>query len=226
MWMLQSHIIWLRSRKSCIQRVRSGTTSRSVLEAYSSRARSFRLCDCQCDNFLTPLFTPQVETQRLVWKQSKACQSIVTVKRISWMQIQITVKWLLQMWKGYVCLKGVFSQERARFAKDVNLEKYNIRILGSKSSANIRMGLEASSIVCGMLETFARNFKLFWNSHGTKNDSHEQLTKPREQFDKTLHMFGDLLEPKIRMLNFAIFSTFASFANRSRSHENTPLHGF
>ena len=29
-------------------------------------------------------------------------------------------------------------------------------------------------------------------------------------------MFGELLEPKIRMLDFAIFSTFASFTNRSR----------
>ena len=34
------------------------------------------------------------------------------------------------------------------------------------------------SIVRGMLETFARNFKLFWNSRRTKNDSHKQLTNP------------------------------------------------
>ena len=30
-------------------------------------------------------------------------------------------------------------------------------------------------------------------------------------------MFGELLEPKIRMLDFAIFSTFASFANHSHA---------
>ena len=36
-------------------------------------------------------------------------------------------------------------------------------------------------------------------------------------------MFGELLEPKIWMLDFAIFSTFASFANCLRFPVNTPF---
>ena len=101
--------------------------------------------------------------------------------------------------------KGVFSRGREWFTKAVNVEKIamsNICILGSISSPNMRGGSEASSIVhargfrsvincsctgvqkrhssivCGMLETFARNVKLFKYSHRTKNDSREQLTNP------------------------------------------------
>ena len=40
---------------------------------------------------------------------------------------------------------------------------------------------------------------------------------------ESLRSFGKLLEHKIQMLYFAIFSTFAFFVNRSRAHENTPL---
>ena len=47
-------------------------------------------------------------------------------------------------------------------------------------------GSEASSIVRGMLEMFARNFKLFLNSRRTKNDSCEQLMNPRPVFGELL----------------------------------------
>ena len=38
-----------------------------------------------------------------------------------------------------------------------------------------------------------------------------------------MRMFGELLEPKIRILDFAIFLTFTSFTNCLHSRENTPL---
>ena len=41
MWMLRSRIIWHRSQKSRILRGRSATTSRGVLEAYSSQKPQF-----------------------------------------------------------------------------------------------------------------------------------------------------------------------------------------
>ena len=67
--------------------------------------------------------------------------------------------------------KGVFSRQRERFAKDANVEKMaksNVRILGFKSSPNMRGGSEAS-IVREILETFARNFKLYWKSREQLN---------------------------------------------------------
>ena len=50
----------------------------------------------------------------------------------------------------------VNDSQRMRMSK----KKFNVRILGSKSLPNMRRGSEASSIVHGMLEMFARNFKL------------------------------------------------------------------
>ena len=85
-------------------------------------------------------------------------------------------------------------------------------ILGSKILLNMRGGLEASSIVHGMLETFARNFTLF--------EIPAKLKTTPQTIDDTfesLCMFGELLEPKIRMLDFAILSTVTSFANRLRA---------
>ena len=45
----QSRIIWLRSQKSRIPRVRSATTGRGILEAYSSQKPQFAMVGCQCE---------------------------------------------------------------------------------------------------------------------------------------------------------------------------------
>ena len=61
-------------------------------------------------------------------------------------------------------VKVGFHGTRERFAKDANVEKMaksNIRILGSKSSPNMRGGSEASSIVRRSRFLFGGNFKLF-----------------------------------------------------------------
>ena len=52
-----------------------------------------------------------------------------------------------------------------------------------------------------------------------KNDSSifGRLRQTIEDASEPLRMFGERLEPKIRMLDFAIFWTFASFANRLRA---------
>ena len=71
------------------------------------------------------------------------------------------------------------------------------------------------SIVCMMLETFRRYIYIFYIP--------AELTRLPRTIDEPPRMFSELLQPKIRMLDFAIFLTFASFANRSCSRENTPL---
>ena len=60
---------------------------------------------------------------------------------------------------------GVFSLERERFVKDANVEKIaksNIRIVGSKSSPNMRAGF-GSVVNCSLDAGHVRkNFKLFF----------------------------------------------------------------
>ena len=53
----------------------------------------------------------------------------------------------------------------------------------------------------------------------------KRLLRTIDDASEPPRMFGELLEPKIRMLDFAIFSTFASFANRSRVQWNPNFSG-
>ena len=92
------------------------------------------------------------------------------------------------------------------------MAKSNIRILGSKSLPNMHRGSEASSIVCGMLEMFARNVDLF-------EIPAELKTTPANNW-QTPRMFGEILEPNPNV-DLCHFLTFASFANCSHSRENT-----
>ena len=81
--------------------------------------------------------------------------------------------------------KDVLSQERERFMKDANVEKMaksNISILGSKSSPIMHVGSEASSIVRGMLKTFARNFN-------NKKNPTEQKKTPANNWQTPAHVW-------------------------------------
>ena len=90
------------------------------------------------------------------------------------------------------------------------LQKSNICISSSKSLPNMCRGSEVLSIVCGMLETFERNFKLFWNSYRTTHKSRKQLKNPQA----CLANFWSL---KYECWTLQFFSTFASFANHSHA---------
>ena len=98
----------------------------------------------------------------------------------------------------------MFSRERERFAKHGKWQKSNIRILGSKSSPNMRAVHQLFARVVFSSAGMSKKFDIFVNVFSipqTIGDASEALC-----------MFGELLEPKIWMLNFAVFSTFVSFA--------------
>ena len=116
--------------------------------------------------------------------------------------------------------KGVFPWEHEQFAKDTNVNKMtksNTCILGSKSSPNMHGGPS----------TFLRESFLFSGNLNNNKSSCECFQQPAINWQcfRTLHMFGKLLEPKIWMLNFALFWQYALFTNHSHSHENTPWDG-
>ena len=109
MWTLWNRIIWLRSQKSRILRGRSATTSRGVLEAYSSQKPQFatvrfsmwkgapnnaegkaKQCIGVMMFFCSILLRflnrtcQNAEIQHSVWKQTEAHRSAAAAKRMNW----------------------------------------------------------------------------------------------------------------------------------------------
>ena len=158
MWTLRSRIIWHRSQKRRILCGRSATTSRGVLEAYSSQkpqSATVRLSMWkgapnnaegkakQCIGvmmsfcsillrFLNRTFQ-NVEIRCSVWKQTEAHWSVAAAKRMNWKWSSVRVTANLAIWKGYQCLHCRLARHECKsFWHNKNLI-YKSNLLASQS---------------------------------------------------------------------------------------------
>ena len=94
------------------------------------------------------------------------------------------------------------------------MAKSNICVFGSKSLPNMR-GVRKRH------QSFMACWKRSQDISNFLEIPAELKTAPANNWRTPTYVW-QLLEPKIWMLDLAMFLTFASFANRSRSCENTP----